>query len=540
LYIYLPIKTTSATWQRQLGIYIQGVSVYFITNQVLEQHNPTKRRRRLTRKKRYQKIHVSFLCALLIFLFLPSSTFSSIENLVPNVEGKIQVVILHYGDGSWGTFWHDQTVFFRDLMDKMNKDVAFVVLHGKDDAAKKIQKILKPYAEINLPDGTPRVKFLTVDVKTVNFYPWSRDGYLILSDGNENLTFLDVGFARKPFPITNFNEVFKDAKSLAGVIHRGGGNIRTTHDEIVIGMDTMLGINIPSRGSWFSTGGNLLSTAQSLKPKDVPGFQEKFDAYCLFLQRVLAPNRKLVVPGKKDFFARLEKGDFPFESEEVWHTGAQAAYHTDVYLGLGHVDEEGKRIAFIADSKLGAKVIEDMTPEKRRELESRLPAILEKEGFSAAGIPVTAEQISDRFQWESQKLLDKCLEMAGEVSETLDKSATRMEELGYRIVRIPYLPNGLISVDFSTDIMGMSFNYSNVLVEVYDGVRRVYMPDYDFPQLDLAAAQAYKDAGYEVIQIKGYVTHGLSMMLDGAGLDCLTSEIRHPVRWADKYSLGGR
>jgi hypothetical protein len=62
------------------------------------------------------------------------------------------------------------------------------------------------------------------------------------------------------------------------------------------------------------------------------------------------------------------------------------------------------------------------------------------------------------------------------------------------------------------------------------------MPDYDFPELDLAAAHAYKDAGYEVIQIKGYVTHGLSMMQDGAGLDCLTSEIRHPVRWADKYT----
>jgi hypothetical protein len=421
-------------------------------------------------------------------------------------------------------------------MDKMDKDVAFVVLIGKDDAAKKAEDVLKPYAATKLPDETPRVKFLTVDVKTINFYPWSRDGYLILSDGNENLTFLDVGFARKPFPITNFNEVFKDAKSLAGVIHRGGGNIRTTKDEIIIGMDTMLGINIPSRGSWFSTGGNLYSNAQSLKPEDAPRFKKKFEAYCLFIQRVLAPERKLVVPGKKDFFVRLEKGEFPFESKGVWHTGAQAAYHTDVYLGLGHLDDEGKRIVFIADSKLGAKVVEAMTAEERRATERRLPAILEKEGFSAAGIPVTEEQISNRFQWESQKLLDKCLEMAGEVSKTLDKSALRMEELGYRVVRIPYLPNGLISEDFSEDILGMSFNYSNVLVEVYDGVKRVYIPEYEFPELDHAAAQAYKEAGYKVIKIKGYVTHGLSMMQDGAGLDCLTSEIRHPVRWADKYA----
>jgi len=490
----------------------------------------------LTATKKSQKIRSLFVYASLILLFLPLSAFSGIESLVSNVEGKIHVVILHYGDGSWGTFWHDQTIFFRDLMDKMGKDVAFVVLIGKDEAAKKVQEVLKPYAAEKLPDGTPRVKFLTVDVKTINFYPWSRDGYLILSDGNKNLTFLDVGFARKPFPITNFNEVFKDAKSLAGVIHRGGGNIRATKDEIIIGMDTMLGINIPSRGSWFSTGGNLYSDAQSLKPKDVPRFKEKFEAYCLFIQRVLAPEKKLVVPGKKDFFVRLEKGDFPFESKRVWHTGAQAAYHTDVYLGLGHVDDEGKRVVFIADSKLGAKVIEGMTPAKRREIERNLPTILEKEGFSAAGIPVTVEQISNRFQWESQKLLDKCLDMAGKISEILDKSATRMEELGYTVVRIPYLPNGLISDDFSDDILGMSFNYSNVLVEVYDSVKRVYIPEYDFPQLDLAAARVYRNAGYEVIKIKGYVTHGLSMMQDGAGLDCLTSEIRHPVRWAEKYT----
>ena len=115
-----------------------------------------------------------------------------------------------------------------------------------------------------------------------------------------------------------------------------------------------------------------------------------------------------------------------------------------------------------------------------------------------------------------------------------------MEELGYRVIRIPYLPNGLISDDFPDDILGMSFNYSNVLVEVYDSRKRVYIPEYDFPQLDFAAAQAYKDAGYEVIPIRGHVTHGLSVTQDGAGLNCLTSEIRHPVRWVDKYTSNMR
>ncbi len=486
-------------------------------------------------KKRIQRIFPRKLGFLFLFLCLSISSLSQGESLVSNVDGKIHVVILHYGDGSWGTFWHEPSVFMKDLMDKMDDDVAFVVLVGKDRAADKAQEILKPYASVNLPDGTPRVKFLTVDVKTSDFYPWARDGYLILSDEGGNLTFLDVGFGRKPFPITNFKDVFKDATTLAGVIHRGGGNIRTTKNEMIIGMDTMLGITIPSRGSFFNTEGTVYRAAQMLKPEDVPQFKEKFEAYCRYIKKVLAPDKDMVIPGKKDFFAFLEKGEFPFEKQRVWHTGAQAAYHTDVYLGLGHEDEEGKRIIFIADSALGAKVVENMTPEARRGLEQKLPQILEEEGFTATGIPVTARQIADRFQWEQHNLLDKCLESIEKASKILDKSARRMEELGYLIVRIPYLPNGMISDDFSVDTMGISFNYSNVLVEVYDNVKRVYMPEYGFTELDNAAQQAYEEAGFHVIRIKGYVTHALTSFQDGAGLDCLTSEIRHPVRWADKY-----
>jgi len=421
-------------------------------------------------------------------------------------------------------------------MDKMDDDVAFVVLLGNDPHAERAKEILEPYASVSLPDGTPRVKFLKVDVNTSDFYPWARDGYLILSDKSGNLTFLDVGFGRKPFPITNFKEVFKDAKTLAGVIHRGGGNIRTTKNEMIIGMDTMLGITIPARGIFYNTEGNLYQTAQMLKQEDVPRFKERFNAYCFFIKKVLAPDKKMVIPGKKDFFARLEKEEFPFEKQRVWNTGAQAAYHTDVYMGLGHVDEAGKRVIFIADSTLGAKVVENMTPEERREVERKLPQILEEEGFTASGILVTAQQIAERFQWEQQKLLDKCLGMTEKASEKFDKSALRMEELGYRVVRIPYLPNGLVSEDFSTDTMGISFNYSNVLTEVYDNVRKVYIPEYGFTQLDNAAQQAYEEAGFQVVKIKGYVTHGLSSFQDGAGLDCLTSEIRHPVHWADTYT----
>lgn len=456
------------------------------------------------------------------------------ENLVSNVEGKIHVVILHFGDGSMGTFWHDMTVYQRDLMDKMGKDVAFVVILGKDEKAKKAEAVFEPYAAVKLPDGTPRVKFLNVEVETSQFYPWSRDAYLILADEKHNLIFLDVGFGEKPFPIVNFDDVFLNARSLAGVIHRGGGNIRTTNEEIVIGMDTMLGISVPPRGFFSDPEENLFLEAKGLKPEDVPAFKNRFEAYGGYIHKVLAPDKKLIIPGKDDFFAALAKGEFLFKGKRVWHTGAQAAYHTDVYLGLGHKDAQGKRTVFIADSKLGARVVEKMTSKERRAVERGLPELLVKEGFTASGIPVTAEQIGKRFQWEEKKLLDKCLEMAGKTSEKLDKFAKKMEEFGFSVVRIPYLPNGLVSGDWFGDLMGMSFNYSNILVEVYDDVRKIYLPEFGFPQLDEAALKAYKDAGYQAVIINGFVSHGITGVTDGAGLDCLTSEIRFPVRWADR------
>jgi len=468
----------------------------------------------------------------LALLCFAMSVLAGDENLVSNVEGKIHVVVLHIGDGSWGNFWHDMTVYQRDLMNKMDKDVAFVVILGKDEKAKEAKAIFEPYAAVKLPDGTPRVKFLTVDVETYNFYPWARDAYLILADEAHKLTFLDVGFGEKPFPITNFDDVFMNARSLAGVIHRGGGNIRTTEDEIVIGMDTMLGISVPPRGFFNPPEENLFLEAKGLKPEDVPQFKERFEAYCRYIHRVLAPDKKLVIPGKDDFFDMLEKGEFPYKGKRVHNTGAQAAYHTDVYLGLGHKDEQGKRTIFIADSKLGARVVKTMSPEERRAVERGLPEVFVKEGFTASGIPVTVDQIRQRFRWEEKKLLDKCLEMAEKTSGKLDQFATKMEEFGFNVVRIPYLPNGLVSEGWYGYNMGISFNYSNILVEVYDDVRKIYLPAFGFSQLDRAAVKAYQDAGYEVVIIDGFVTHGLTGMKDGAGLDCLTSEIRFPVQWA--------
>jgi hypothetical protein len=477
-----------------------------------------------------------FLLLLFIaFLFLTSVCISHADNLVSNVDGKIRVVILHYGVGRVGGFWFDQTIFFRDLMDKMDNDVAFVILVCDDVNGDRAKEILKPHSREKLPDGTSRIKFLTVNTKTSRFYPWARDPYMILTDKDGNLIFLDAGYNETPFPITNFHEIFANAKSQVGSIHRGGGNIRTTNEEMIIGMDTLLGLKIFPRWIKYENIESLYSLAKYVDRENLPAFKARFEAYCNFIHKVLAPDKKMVIPGKKDFFERLEIENFPFTRKTVWNTGAQPAYHTDVYLGLGHIDESGKRVVFIADSKLGAQIAEKISPEERRQIEQNLPALLEAEGLTAAGVPLTKEQISERFQWEKHKLLDLCIEKSYKIAEKLDKAAMHLENLGYHVVRIPYLPNGLDNGGRNDAAIGIGFNYSNVLTEIYGGIRKVYIPEFGFRQLDEAAAQAYRDAGFQTITINGLIMPGFTTGNAHAGLDCLTSEIRFPVRWADKY-----
>jgi len=486
-------------------------------------------------KKLFKTRNVFLIMTFLLFTFaaLPVYTLDSGENLASNVDGKIQVIILHNGNGSSEGFWFDQTVVFRELLEKMDKDVGFVILLGDDSSGDYVKEILKSYDTQKLPDGTARVKYLTVEAKTGEFYPWARDPYVILTNKDNRLIFLDNGYSTPPFPIVTFNEIFENAETRASTLHRGGGNIRSTNEEIFIGMDTLLGIRLFQRYGVHNTSGETIySLARDIKKEGVPLFKQKFRAYADFIHNVLAPGKKMVIPGLETFFAKMEKGEFNFDKKVVRHTGAQAAYHTDVYLGMGPVDENGKRILFAADTRSAAEIVSKMSPEERRKIERNIPVLLAGERFSAAGVPITAQQISQRFQWEKFKLLDLCLDKANKMADAMDDAARELEQAGYRVIRVPYLPNGLFDGDNRTDgVQGISYNYSNVLVEVYGDVKKVYCPEFGFKQLDEAAAAAYGSVGFKVIFIKGLLTNAVTPEEAGAGLDCLTSEIRFPVRW---------
>lgn len=484
-------------------------------------------------KKFFKTQNVFLIMTFLLLVFAALPVFSLGENLVSNVDGKIHVIILHNGEGGNEGFWFDQTVVFRELLEKMDKDVGFVILLGDDINGDHVKEILKPYESQKLPDGTARVKYLTIDIKTSNFYPWARDPYVILAGKDNRPVFLDNGYGLPPFPVVKFTEVFANAEIRAGIIHRGGGNIRATNDEIFLGMDTLLGIRLfPRYGLNNSSSETLYSIAGDLKTENVPLFKQRFRAYADFIHNALAPDKKLVIPGLETFFAKMQKGEFKFDKKVVRHTGAQAAYHTDVYLGMGYVDENGKRILFAADTRSAAEIVSKMSPEERRAVERKIPELLAGERFTAAGVPITPQQIAQRFQWEKFKLLDLNLEQAGKMADAQDEAARELEQAGYHVVRVPYLPNGLFNGENRNDgVQGISYNYSNVLVEVYGNVKKVYCPEMGFKQMDEAAAAAYASVGFQVIFIKGLLTNALTPEEAGAGLDCLTSEIRFPVRW---------
>jgi hypothetical protein len=476
---------------------------------------------------------VRTIAAAAALLALTLSSAWSAPNLVSNVDGKIQVVILHYGSGEYLGFWYDQSVVYRELLSKMDKDVAFLIVLGKDESARALRERLGTLAGEKLSDGTDRVKFLEVDVKTSQFYPWPRDTYLLLADAQRNLFVLDAGFNERPFPLTVFGRVIEGAVTWAGWFNRGGGNIRTTDEEIFVGMDTLLGVRTPIRWEYFGEGRDTLyDIAKDVEPEDVPMFREKFEAHARLVHQILAPDKKMIVPEQDLFFAQLEAGRFLFKQKYVRDTGAQAAFHTDVYLGVGGKDEDGRRTLFVADTGVAARIVSEMSPEARRAVERSLPKVLVEEGFTAAGIAVTETQIAERLAWDRHRLLDRGREHAEQVAARFDAAAASLAALGYRIVRVPYLPNGLSEESTDQDApIGVAFNYSNALFEVYGRTRKAFIPVFGFKQLDEAAAAAYTSAGFEVVQIKGLLTNAMTQQDANAGLDCLTSEIRFPVRW---------
>lgn len=100
-----------------------------------------------------------------------------------------------------------------------------------------------------------------------------------------------------------------------------------------------------------------------------------------------------------------------------------------------------------------------------------------------------------------------------ELQSKYDRLAQTLSEHGYRVVRMPNLAGEALRSPYLT--------YQNVLLENFDGVKRVYMPVYGVPSTDAAARAAYEAEGFEVVPIEAAL---LSTRLGGA-IRCAVGEL---------------
>lgn len=100
-----------------------------------------------------------------------------------------------------------------------------------------------------------------------------------------------------------------------------------------------------------------------------------------------------------------------------------------------------------------------------------------------------------------------------DLARKYDELAEMLQGKGYRVLRMPNLAGRALSSPYMT--------YQNVLIENYQGVKRVYMPVYGVPATDNAAREAYQREGFEVIEIPAA---RLSTRL-GGGIRCAVGEL---------------
>lgn len=73
---------------------------------------------------------------------------------------------------------------------------------------------------------------------------------------------------------------------------------------------------------------------------------------------------------------------------------------------------------------------------------------------------------------------------------------SQLTTLGYEVHRAPFL-----AIDPARYGLYVTITYANVVMDVRDGRRQVFLPTYGLPRLDEAAARTWRKLGYEVVPI---------------------------------------
>jgi len=101
-----------------------------------------------------------------------------------------------------------------------------------------------------------------------------------------------------------------------------------------------------------------------------------------------------------------------------------------------------------------------------------------------------------------------------QLQQRYDRAARNLEEHGYRVVRLPNLGGIGLTTPYIT--------YNNVLLESYEAIKKVYLPQYQLNPLDELARKVYLQHGFQVVEMP---SAPLSTRLWGS-IRCATGELR--------------
>ncbi len=154
--------------------------------------------------------------------------------------------------------------------------------------------------------------------------------------------------------------------------------------------------------------------------------------------------------------------------------------HIDMYL-----TPIGKKTLLLGDSRLAVDLL----------LKTGDPSILDS--------PIFRKQIE--------------LNLSEDISGALEKAKDKLENQGFRVIRIPYF-----GVIYSTQILHGRFahfiTYNNVLIEEKGKEKVVYLPIYGIESLDKKAIEIYESLGFRVKEVE----IGMGITKFGGSIRCLS------------------
>ncbi len=353
-----------------------------------------------------------------------------------------------------------------------NSELVANIVNGLPDSV-QVLLLVSDRASFETNSGNNRVKFIELPKKT-DISIWPQDPFIVVGTPDHKKLITPCVFDREDdhiMPI-GLGEML-DIPVIRSELHFEGGNIVSGEEAVFIGFNT-IAIN------------------SKLLEVDAAVIRSKFQK--LF-------GRRVIVVGE--------------EQQEVTH------------IDLVFTPLPGNRIA-IADSRLGASLMQnllDNNPEEMASFEQQA----ENNFFGRADITELADQLGNSIVRPA--VVGKAQEnikASIAAGDQLDAIAQQMSEAGYEVERVPALVPDLTLQRKQSGKEKTNYpflTYNNVLLEERNGTSVVYLPQFDCPTLDNAAAERWAEMGFKVKTISGFST---SAMYGGALRCCTKVLLRKP------------